>query len=155
MPTQPDGAKTGRHQNKDHKITRITSRTMQPENTTQHQRFKGVPPAHTNHTKNSAASTTQHATNPRTKVHWHTIEFSNNTRIFTHHQANHLAAVKSDFVDTTQTTTRLSNPQRFNQSVVIHIFLCRPTIVFLTAISPAQLSSESVWRGVVGLADSI
>ncbi|MCT2339926.1 hypothetical protein, partial [Corynebacterium sp. p3-SID1056] len=41
---------------------------------------QAMPPAHTNHTKNGTASTTRHATNPQTKVHWHTIEFSNNTR---------------------------------------------------------------------------
>ncbi|WP_222428216.1 hypothetical protein, partial [Corynebacterium sp. NML180780] len=56
---------------------------------------------HTPTTQNVQPAQHRHATNPQTKVHWHTIEFSNNTRTFTHHQANHPAAVKSDFVDTT------------------------------------------------------
>ena len=71
-----------------------------------------MPPAHTNHTKNGTASTTRHATNPQTKVHWHTIEFSNNTRTITNHQVQNPAAAKSDFVDTTHTTTTKSKPCR-------------------------------------------
>ncbi|WP_205691154.1 hypothetical protein, partial [Corynebacterium hadale] len=65
---------------------------------------------HTPTTQNVQPAQHRHATNPQTKVHWHTIEFSNNTRTFTHHQAFCSAAVKSDFVDTTQTTIRKSNP---------------------------------------------
>ncbi|WP_222428218.1 hypothetical protein, partial [Corynebacterium sp. NML180780] len=56
---------------------------------------------HTPTTQNVQPAQHRHATNPQTKVHWHTIEFSNNTRTLTHHQANHPAAVKSDFIDTT------------------------------------------------------
>ncbi|WP_205691144.1 hypothetical protein, partial [Corynebacterium hadale] len=56
---------------------------------------------HTPTTQNVQPAQHRHATNPQAKVHWHTIEFSNNTRTITHHQAFCSAAVKSDFVDTT------------------------------------------------------
>ena len=60
-------------------------------NTKQHSKRYAfhIPNRHTPTTPTQGtASTTRHATNPQTKVHWHTIEFSNNTRTITHHQVS-------------------------------------------------------------------
>ncbi|WP_238397109.1 hypothetical protein, partial [Corynebacterium godavarianum] len=89
--------------------TRIQSRTITSKHHLQLEVHKQRH-RHTPTTPKVQPAQHRHATNPQTKVHWHTIEFSNNTRTFTHHRANHPAAVKSDFIDTTQTTIRKSNP---------------------------------------------
>ena len=109
-----------------------------------------MPPAHTNHTqKTGTASTTRHATNPQTKVHWHTIEFSNNTRTFTHHQAPTQQLQKA-----TLSTLHTPQPQSQNPADCEAYFLMSANDRFPDRHLTSNSLPESVRRGVVGLADS-
>ena len=131
--SSPDEGKQG-PANKNSYKTRIKSRTKQPARHHPKLEIQGQHHRHTPTTPTQGtASTTRHATNPQTKVHWHTIEFSNNTRTITHHQK--LGSCKKRLC---RHYTHHNHKVKTLQTVK-HIFLCRPAIVFLTAISPATL----------------
>lgn len=71
--------KTGRHNKKYSYKTRIKSRTITSKHHLQLEVHKQRH-RHTPTTPKVQPAQHRHATNPQTKVHWHTIEFSNNTR---------------------------------------------------------------------------
>ncbi|WP_147453287.1 hypothetical protein [Corynebacterium gottingense] len=82
LPSRADPTRRGKNrptQQKNSYKTRIKSRTITSKHHLQLEVHKQRH-RHTPTTQNVQPAQHRHATNPQTKVHWHTIEFSNNTR---------------------------------------------------------------------------